>query len=198
MKSGPSRLRDNDIRRRLDDELSRLHSDDPETLIRHELGLCAGARRVDVAVVNGELAGYEIKSDEDTLARLAGQSEVYGRVLDRAIVVTTTRHVDQCTEQLPVWWGVTVAETDHGQVVLHSVRAPQLNVAVDPFAVAQLLWREEALQELRERGLGRGLSAKARHYVWLALSEAVPLDDLKGIVRRRLKERPDWSGGQLP
>lgn len=189
------RLRDTDIRHALDHHLRRQHRDDPTTLIRHELGLCAGSRRVDVAVLNGEMAGYEIKSDEDTLVRLAGQAHAYSLVLDRAILVTTTRHKDKVTGCLPNWWGVMTASVADGAISLEVEREPERNDALDPFAVAQLLWREEALAELRARGLGRGLSKKARYYVWQELSESVELAELCAIVRQRLKARPEWPGG---
>lgn len=189
-------MRDYEIRLALDNALRVEHGDDADTLIRHELGLCAGRRRIDVALINGELTGYEIKSDEDTLVRLAGQAEAYGRVLDRAILVTTHRWLDKATGLLPVTWGVVTARCCDGDVHLEVVRESAANGSVDPFALAQLLWRAEALDELRVRGLARGLSGKARHYVWEALASAVPVDELRGVVRHRLKVRQDWPGGQ--
>jgi hypothetical protein len=173
------------------------HGDDPDTLIRHEVGLCAGERRIDVAIVNGEFAGYEIKSDEDTLNRLVGQAQTYGRVLDRAILVTTKRHLESAESSLPTWWGVIVAYADEGTVHLETVREPLLNSQHDAFALAQLLWRDEALDELRIRDQAQGLSKKARHYVWSALAEAVTLEELRDLVRARLKARQEWPGGQL-
>ena len=190
-------MRDADIRRALHLALQTEHSSDPDTLIRHEVGVNAGKRRIDVVLVNGELTGYEIKSDEDTLARLAGQSEAYGQVLDRAILVTTQRHLEAATDMLPTWWGVMVAKPRKGAIRLNYTRKPTLNRQHDPFSLAQLLWRDEALEELSIRNAGRGLSKKARHYVWVALADAVHKKELRSIVRARLKARPDWSGGRL-
>ena len=64
-----AKTRDCDIRLALENRLVQQHSNEPDTLIRHEVGICAGKRRLDMAVVNGEFTGYEIKSDADTLAR---------------------------------------------------------------------------------------------------------------------------------
>jgi hypothetical protein len=187
-------MRDTDIRRALAGHLYLRHRDEPDTLIRHEFGICAGSRRVDVAVLNGEIAGYEIKSDEDTLARLAGQVEAYGRVFDRAVLVTTARHLDKAVSQLPDWWGVMTARPDGTGIAIQWDRHCTTNTSLDPFALAQLLWREEALTELRKRQLGRGLSKKARHYVWLALVDALPLSELRDVVRSHVKERPSVPG----
>ena len=192
-----STTRDCDIRLALEAKLVQEHGDEPDTIIRHEVGICAGKRRIDVALVNGELAGYEIKSDMDTLARLTGQADAYGSVLDRAILVTTERHIDGALALLPNWWGVIVAYAEEVNIVLETYRDPALNDKYDAFSLAQLLWREEALGELRLRGMGRGLSHKARHYVWTALVDAISVNDLRSIVRTRLKARPEWPGGQL-
>ena len=189
--------RDCDIRLALHRELVREHGDDPDTIVRHEVGICAGKRRIDVALINGELAGFEIKSDRDILARLAGQAKAYGSVLDRAILVTTERHLDGALAMLPSWWGITVAYADQDSILLRPFRNAGLNNEYDAFSLAQLLWREEALDELRRRGMGRGLSSKARHYVWTALADAVLINDLRSIVRNRLKARQEWPGGQL-
>ena len=161
-----SATRDCDIRLALEARLVQQHGDEPDTLIRHEVGICAGKRRIDVAVVNSELVGYEIKSDVDTLTRLAGQADAYGSVLDRAVLVTTDRYIDSALPMIPNWWGIIVANTEQGNVFLETYREPALNDKYDAFSLAQLLWREEALGELRLRGMGRGLSNKARHYVW--------------------------------
>ena len=192
-----SATRDCDIRLALDATLVQQHGEDPDTIIRHEVGICAGKRRIDMALINGEFAGYEIKSDMDTLTRLAGQAKAYGSVLDRAILVTTERHFDGALAMLPSWWGITVASIERGSIFLQTFREAGLNDEYDAFSLAQLLWKEEALDELRRRGMGRGLSNKARHYVWTALADVVLVNDLRSIVRTRLKARRKWPGGQL-
>src|SRR5437899_2698377 len=84
--------------------LHRFH-DAPDTLVLNELGLRHGKCRADIAVVNGRLIGYEIKSDEDSLKRLEEQVQIYSAVFDRASVITGTKHLDAVLSQLPKWWG---------------------------------------------------------------------------------------------
>ena len=188
-------MRDCDIRHELDAFLRQQHAGEPTTFIRHEMGLCAGERRVDVALLNGEIgeiSGYEIKSDVDSLFRLLGQADVYGRVLDRVTLVTTSRHLAKSMSLLPTWWGIMVARQEQGSISLEPVREPDTNPTLDPFSLAQLLWREEALEELKKRGLSKGLSKKARFYLWQALVQAMAIEDLRDLVRERIKARPDW------
>jgi hypothetical protein len=191
-------MRDLEIRHALDATLRVEHATDPNTLIRHELGVCAGNRRVDVAVINGELAGWEIKSDVDTLARLNGQADTYARVLDRATLVTTEKYLARAAVLLPEWWGLVVAMPATPGPMLSVVRTGGINRSIDPFSVAQLLWRSEAIDELRERHLSRGLAKKARYYVWERLVDSLSLDDLKSVVRTRLRARVEWPNAWSP
>ncbi len=65
-------MRDRDVRQALRRKVLRDHIGDSSTLVLDELGLRHGTCRVDIAVVNSLLHGYEIKSDADNLARLPG------------------------------------------------------------------------------------------------------------------------------
>jgi hypothetical protein len=63
-------VRDRDVRQALHRKVLKEHHGDANTLVVDELGLRHGTCRVDIAVVNGFIHGYEIKSDADTLERL--------------------------------------------------------------------------------------------------------------------------------
>src|SRR4051812_32552800 len=89
--------------------------------------ICQMRARVDVAVVNGELAGFEIKSDVDRLTRLTTQVGFYGRVFDRACVVAGPRHVDLLRRRLPSWWGLWIAEPGREGVELYVDREAGVN-----------------------------------------------------------------------
>jgi hypothetical protein len=194
----PRHMRDLDIRLALDDQLRELHRFDDDALVRHELGLHEGKRRIDVALIDSHLSGWEIKSDVDTLVRLAGQASVYGQVFDFVTIVTTARYVERAVAMLPDWWGVVVAGRAEGSgVELTPLREATPNDSVDAMSLVQLLWREEALDVLRAHGMARGLSSKARWYVWSRLAESMSLDELKAIVRQQIRGREEWPGGQL-
>jgi hypothetical protein len=182
--------RDGQIRFSLHARLAEAHGREPDTRIQNELGLCQGATRVDVAVINGHLSGYEIKSDRDTLARLPKQVELYNNVLDFSWIVTTPRFAEKVDGYISAWWGLLVVEPlSESAVEWHMVRDAARNGTVNPISVAQLLWREEAMEELRQRSADRGLSRATRWVVWERLIETVTLAELQEIVRRRLKVR---------
>ena len=188
-------MRDRDIRAALLGRL-RVQHDDAETRIIEELGLCQGEARVDVAVVNGLLAGYEIKSESDTLDRLPGQLAIYSRALDQVTVVASPTHLARITKMVPIWWGILEALTTEDAIDLQWVRTPAPNPEPDPLAVAQLLWRDEALEALRRLDLTRGVLSKPRRFLWERLVDAVPASQLGAIVRTQLKAREGWRSEQ--
>jgi hypothetical protein len=186
-------MREGDIRIALRDRLGSEHAHDSEdTRIISELGLCNHKVRVDVAVVNGLISGYEIKSDVDTLERLPVQSEWYSRTLDRVCVVVTHKFVTKIEKHIPSWWGILCAVSLDGNVALEEIRDGQDNIEHNPYCVAQFLWREEAIEVLEEYDLCSGLKNKPRHVVWERLAAGLPIDTLRKEVRLKLKSRDDW------
>lgn len=189
-------MRDMDIRLGLKKRLLAEHGDDPNTLILDELGLCQGASRVDIAVINGAITGYEIKSERDTLERLPFQVEIYSRTLDQVTIVGNGCHLEGIIRMVPGWWGIKEALEEENQVQFVTHRPPGDNPEVDATAVVQLLWRDEALETLTELGLERGLLSKPREVLWSALVANLELEGLKTIVRERLKARANWRSGR--
>lgn len=185
-------MRDIEIRGALRAKLTDLHGHEAGTIIVDEFSVCEGFARVDVAVVNGLISGYEIKSDRDTLARLPSQSEAYNRTFDRMTIVVGSAHLKKVLGVVPAWWGVMRAEEHAGHVVLYDVRSECANPKLDPYAVAQLLWRDEALEILKCRGLAKGFLSKPRFVLWERLAEHVPSHELADLVRAQLKARADW------
>ena len=179
--------KDRDVRSLLKQHLAATHG--PATVLLDELGLCQGDVRVDVAAINGELSGFEIKSPADSLARWPKQRRVYSKVVDRAWLVAPEKTLEAANA--PEWWGqIRIVETDH-QLGLRVVREAGLNPKPDPYAIACLLWRDEAIQVLTEVGRDRGVRTKRRKLVWERLVECLAIDELRRAVRSALKVRPE-------
>ncbi|WP_034423615.1 sce7726 family protein [Thermanaerosceptrum fracticalcis] len=187
------KTRDIDIRMSLHSILSEEFSDDPNTLIIDELGLCQGDARVDVAVINGAIHGYEIKSESDTLERLPNQIDIYNKILDNITIITGQCHIDRILKMTPPWWGVQQAEmSDTKTIILSTIRNGKQNPDIDPHSLVQLLWRDEALELLKVYGAERGFISKPRRDIWNRLVDCVPLEELKFHVRNQLKKRKNW------
>ena len=184
-KANAARARDVDVRSLLKQYLQA--SEARDTLLIDELGLCQGDVRVDVAAVNGELSGYEIKSPSDTLARWPNQRRVYSRVVDRAWLVAPLKAIERA--DVPGWWGQIGVFDSDDKLALRVVRASQRNPKPDPLSIARLLWRDEAIALLECAGTARGVASKSRGVIWERIAETVELDALRAAVRTALKGR---------
>lgn len=179
--------RDAEVRDLLKRHLAGDHAGVP-TVLLDELGLCQGNVRVDVAAVNGELAGFEIKSPADRLTRWPRQCRVYSKVVDRAWLVAPEKTL--AAADAPSWWGLVLVVQTATQLGLRVVRDAQPNPRVDAYSLARLLWRDEAIHILDEHGLARGFRTRPRRVIWRRLANEVPLDNLRRAVRAALKVRP--------
>lgn len=187
-------MRDRDVRAAILAHLEEEHGRDAGTRIVQEMGIWSGSVRIDVAVINGELCGYELKSDSDTLERLPAQAELYSRVFDRVSLVVGTRHLKKAQSLVPKWWGIIVANDANGAISLRESRPPKFNPNRDALLVARLLWRDEALSVLEERGLARGYRSKPAGVIHERLASDIPLAELSDFVRAALKSRTGWLG----
>src|SRR5689334_19722218 len=97
---------DADIRSALHAKRLRRAKSDPDTLVIDELGLAHAQSRIDVAVINGCIHGYEIKSAKDNLDRFATQIDIYRLTLQKLTFVAATKHIASVMSQSPEWCGV--------------------------------------------------------------------------------------------
>ena len=163
------------------------------TLVIDELGLQHGKCRADIAVVNGHLVGYEIKSDNDSLRRLRDQITAYNAVFDKAFIVVGNRHINRVQDRIPNWWGVIVSiKGPRGAINFDIIRRARTNKGVDPMSVAQLLWRSEAMEILTQRKVPPKMLRQPRAILYKYLAEQLKVCELRRTVREYLRKRRNW------
>lgn len=189
---------DREVRRALKSNVLREHRRDGNTLVLDEMGLRHGTCRVDIAVVNGSIHGWEIKSDADTLNRLPLQMAVYGEVFDKVTLVVGDKHADKCRDQVPAWWGIKIATVSNDRIQFTSVRRAGKNTDINPIALAELLWRSEAVAILRALGVPETDLRRPRAHLYSCLADAVDRDELRRLVRETLKVRAGWRDHVRP
>ena len=158
------------------------------------MGVWNGTVRIDIAVINGELGGFELKSDSDNLLRLPAQAELYSRVFDRMTLVVGEKHVAKAAALIPTWWGITTARQGARTLLLSGKRKPKRNPTQDPIQVARLLWRDEALAILERHDLVKGCRSKPVQHLQDRLAQQLPLVKLNLETRIALKQRRAWLG----
>jgi hypothetical protein len=81
---------DNIIRKDFLKFLNKKHKDDKKIRILQEFSISDA--RIDIAVFNGIMHGYEIKSDVDTLKRLPQQIKAYDSIFDKITLIVGKAH----------------------------------------------------------------------------------------------------------
>ena len=180
---------DPEIRTALRTFISSEYASENDTVVIEELGLCRGQVRVDLVVVDDFLHGFEIKSDKDSLRRLAGQVDLYSKVLDRATIVVGSRHFARVLDIVPTWWCVLRYESSSEGIQFKTVRRGKKNPKKDPRSIVELLWLDDAIALLEERNAARGIRGKPRRIVWDRVCVHFEVKEIADAVRSILKER---------
>lgn len=194
-----SQLNDPQIRAAYHQRRLARHHANPDVVVVDELGIQHGRCRADIAVINGHLAGFEIKSDVDSLMRLQAQVDGYNAVFDRVSLVVTERHLSHAEGLIPDWWGlVSASQGSRGAIHFSTVRRARRNDLVDDFAVAQLIWREEAKEILLGLGMDERELRGNRATLYGHLLNRLSSHELRDAVRQKMKNRQAWRGPSSP
>lgn len=186
----------NSLRKILDKKLIQYKKMGHNAEIFEELGIKHGMTRIDIAVINGIMCGYEIKSDKDKLDRLPEQVEEFSTVFDQLTLVVGKRHLYKAMHIIPDWWGVVVAKINGNQVIFQTIREPENNASQLKISVARLLWRNEALQILENSDSAHNVRYKSREIIYEKLASMSDLNTLKKQVSDLLITREGWRSDQ--
>jgi len=186
-------MNDVEIRQNFHRKILRRQHAHKDTLVIDELGLNHGKCRADIAVVNGQFVGYEIKSNNDSLRRLEEQVKSYSAVFDRVSIIVGNRYINCIQDYIPEWWGVIVsARGPRGAVNFDLIRKSQTNKNIDPISIAQLLWRNEAAEILMQKQMPSKILRQPRAILYECLVDTLNTCELRNIIRKYLKNRKNW------
>ncbi|MFK7604926.1 MULTISPECIES: sce7726 family protein [unclassified Pseudomonas] len=152
---------------------------------RHEGKTVDLSFRADLALANGRLVAFEIKSGADSLKRWPDQCQAYSNVFDEIWLCTHGRHLEKALSVTPKGVGILIADDLGGLAVL---RHAQLNQKTNPFDLSGLLWRNE-LEELCVEHDIKFRSRETKSEIRKLVSHTVPHEVLREFVLRQLKMR---------
>jgi len=186
-------MNDSIIRKAFHSRMIKHNHQDPDTLVIDELGVHHGKARIDIAVINGALTGYEIKSEKDDLSRLTSQVEAYNKVFNKLTLIVAEKYFKESLELLPKWWGlITVKKGVRGGLTFNKDRIAKHNPDVDNYSVAKLLWKDEAISLLKEFGLEGKILRSNRDVLYENLADLINKENLQCMVCKILKGRQNW------
>lgn len=178
------------VRELLMNELNEKYINCNDTRIISELGLDFGASRIDVAVVNGILHGYEIKSDLDNLNRLPRQMEYYNKIFERMTIVASRKYLDDLKEIVPSWWGIKIISSDQKRLI--EVRKGRQIKCQDINLILKLLWKRELEELIDFLGWPKVLKKKRKNQLLSMVYKEADHEIIKNYVYTVLKTRENW------
>ena len=168
------------------------------TIVIDEMDICAGRSRIDIAVINGKMHGYEIKSKQDTLERLPRQVEDYNKIFDTMTLVVFENHLDKVYELIPAWWSVKSVSEKNSKIFITTRREGKMNTHLDMDSIILLLWRDEMINILMMyTGVRKGYKSKTRKQLGELLTSNIEREQIPLIVREQLKLRESWRAAVI-
>lgn len=151
-----------------------------------------GDSRADVlGVIDGEIIGFEIKSDRDSYTRLKTQTADYDELCDVNYLVVGKSHRRWADRHIPPHWGIIcvyeeIEETQFIRVEIDQIPAPNPRARIE--RQLELLWRPELARLQEWNGLPK-YSNKSKQFVREKIAAAVPGQTLKRQITDLLFER---------
>lgn len=174
-------------------------------IVTAEFTLGSSGTRADLAFFTEGSIGIEIKTEFDSLRRLAGQMEAYSRYFDLAIAVVAPKHVERVNDDL--LFGASLWTYDN-QCSLNEVRRGKIN-SVSDAATADLLTQAELdASDFREAMSGRYGETSAQFWRAVARRSVKPKDlrllsrfaerrdQARDLARKREVQWTKWLAAQ--
>ncbi|MFT3793776.1 sce7726 family protein [Flavobacterium sp.] len=186
-------MKDSAIRSAFHKSVLKYAHEDKNTIVVDELGIKNGEIRADIAVLNGKLIGYEIKSEKDTLTRLTPQVIAYSEVFEKSYLIAADKHIVKASQIVPDSWGIyTIRKSENFNLEFCCEREATQSETRNSFSIAQLLWKSEASNILIELFDYKIKSNHTRQHLYNVLAETCTIHELSEIVLKYLKLREGW------
>ena len=184
------KIRDRDIREQIKDTYLKGFYDDPQSEVMDEFGIMWGESIVDIAVINGSLHAYEIKSEVDNLSRFSKQFNLYSKVFDYLNIITHEKNISILEKNYEMdGWGIYVVSNIQGVIDIRKIKKPHTNPSVNIFSLCHILWKDEAISILETKGIRKGISNKNRKQLYEIICENIKPKEIKKHVRNKIKSR---------
>ncbi|UVN46216.1 sce7726 family protein [Pseudomonas mosselii] len=158
-----------------------------DAVIINEMVVANWSRRADIAVANGRLYGFEIKSQFDSLKRLPGQLESFQEHFDKVVVVAAPKFISSIERDYPESIGILEVSLSSGRPRLRQVRAGRIKEVKDIARLTSLITKSELERFLRVSGASNGTNL-SRSEMARKLS-ARHVQKLRAYVLSCIKER---------
>lgn len=142
--------------------------------------------RADVALANGRLVGFEIKSEKDSLKRWPSQMSAYTNVFDEVWLCTHAKHLECALKITHKNIGILLVDSLGSIAVVRNAKeAGSLNNVYD---LSGLLWKDEIVDLANKYNITVKTRTTKREVREL-LADILNVEQVRPFVLERLKVR---------
>ncbi len=160
------------------------------TFCVEELPICGHVARADIVAIADSLAGYEVKSEYDSLSRLPNQCKAYDQVFEYSTLVVAANHLAEARAIIPKRWGIIKVPTDSEELV--EIRKPKRNKEVCGNAVAEFFWQRELIEILSSIESFELRKSWTRKRLRKEVVNAIAPLELAGVAASKMRFRQRW------
>ncbi len=142
--------------------------------------------RADVALANGRLVGFEIKSEKDSLKRWPSQMSAYTNVFDEVWLCTHGKHLECALKITHKNIGILLVDSLGSIAVVRNAKeAASLNNVYD---LSGLLWKDEVVDLAKKYDIAVKARTTKREVRDL-LANSLTIEQVRPYVLEKLKAR---------
>lgn len=157
-----------------------------DSVLISELTVGNWTRRTDIVLANGSLWGFELKSESDSLVRLAGQVETFSNYFEKLIVVVASRYEDKAQKLLEESRATNVGLwVENGQKIKERIRPTYQ--ALEPLRAIELMTVIELRRMLIRNG--RKVTDPCRRAELVEQAMEFSVETLATAARSAIKDR---------
>lgn len=182
-------LREHDIKTAL---IMRLHQKGMlnDAVLINEMVVAKWSRRADLALANGTLQAFEIKSDYDSLKRLSGQLATFNSRFEKVTVVCAPKFTIEVLSQVPRETEVLEVSKFNDSVCFKVIQRGRIRSLKDKKILLSFLLKKEIQSLLKKKNLAESLDSN-REFLeaeCLELPVSVIRDFVIGTLKSRYRE----------
>jgi len=179
-------LREQDVKIALIDWLYKKGMLSDATII-NEMVVANWSRRADLAIANGSLQAFEIKSDFDSLKRLDGQLETFNSRFEKVTIVCATKFTCEVSKRVSSDVGVVEFQSDNSGVRFKIIKKGRVCSRLNKGVYLDFLLKSELKDLLNQYGITFSNDSH-RDYLEV-LASRLALNKIRNFVITSIKNR---------
>lgn len=158
-----------------------------DAVIVNEMTVASWSRRADIALANGKLHAFEIKSQVDSLKRLDGQIQSFAEHFDKVTVVAASKFIPEIMQEYPAEIGVLEVIAENGSISLKQVRPGRVSEVRSVKLLSTFITKSEISRLLKQNGINLPVDSSRQQLEGALVS--VPVKRLRAFVLESIKKK---------